>query len=313
MFRHLLIPVDGTVSCIESMGQALELAQSIGARVTFLPLVRRHAGQRVADMNDAPGACLDKEFAWELLARAEAAARAQGVPSLSMRMSSDPAAVAIIAAAREHGCDLICLGWHEHRWNAVNSCWQADGGVAAAEVPVLVCASDRRPIVTRATGRFHDQRRVMADTLHMWLAVIRAARGRDTAPSRPAMRQIVTSLHELQRHRHRRAEGAQLFNLLRQRTSAADAELDELERQDQRDGEIFDALAGMVEDEAQPALSLDLLEQAVRNYAQFVWERMGREEGVVLPAARRYLGEADWAEITRVFDDPTAACPMARI
>jgi hypothetical protein len=31
--------------------------------------------------------------------------------------------------------------------------------------------------------------------------------------------------------------------------------------------------------------------------AQFAWERMGRIEGVVLPAARRYLRDEDWSAL----------------
>ncbi|TDN57799.1 universal stress protein [Paraburkholderia sp. BL10I2N1] len=307
MYRHLLIPFDGSFPGVESMGQALELAQSIGARVTFLPLLRWHAGESFADMDDVPCAYPDEECASELVARASAAARAQGVPCLSAGMSSASSAVAIVNAAREHGCDLICIGRHQYEMNAGDSRGPADSVVGAADVPVLVCARDRRPVVTRATGRLLDQHRSIADTLHGWLAVIRAARARGTAPGRQVMRQIVGRLHELQTQRYRRGDNASLFALLRQSSSAADAELDELERQDQYAGQILDELAGMVEDETQLALSCDHLEQAVRAYAQFVWERMGREEGVVLPAARRYLCEADWAAIAAGFDDPPAA------
>jgi hemerythrin-like domain-containing protein len=38
-----------------------------------------------------------------------------------------------------------------------------------------------------------------------------------------------------------------------------------------------------------------------------MWEHLGREEGVILPAAQRYLTDEDWAEIDAAFaenDDP---------
>jgi hypothetical protein len=39
---------------------------------------------------------------------------------------------------------------------------------------------------------------------------------------------------------------------------------------------------------------------APERYARFVWD-LGREEGVVLPAAERHLTAEDWAEIDAAF------------
>jgi hemerythrin-like domain-containing protein len=39
----------------------------------------------------------------------------------------------------------------------------------------------------------------------------------------------------------------------------------------------------------------------VKAYASFLWDHMGREEGVILPAAQRHLNDADWAEIDAAF------------
>ena len=36
-------------------------------------------------------------------------------------------------------------------------------------------------------------------------------------------------------------------------------------------------------------------------YASFLWDHMGREEGVILPAAQRHLNDADWADIDAAF------------
>jgi hemerythrin-like domain-containing protein len=47
--------------------------------------------------------------------------------------------------------------------------------------------------------------------------------------------------------------------------------------------------------------NLAALESAVERYATFVWDHLGREEGVVLPAAERHLTAEDWAEIDAAF------------
>jgi hemerythrin-like domain-containing protein len=73
------------------------------------------------------------------------------------------------------------------------------------------------------------------------------------------------------------------------------------------------ALAGAGDGEAR-AVALGALAAAVGRYADFVWNHLGREEGVVLPAARRHLSEADWAEIDAAFaanDAPRLASDTA--
>ena len=57
-----------------------------------------------------------------------------------------------------------------------------------------------------------------------------------------------------------------------------------------RRGETFSSL-----------VDLDALEQAVSRYSRFIWDHMGREEGVILPAAQKFLAVEDWAEIDRAF------------
>jgi hypothetical protein len=43
------------------------------------------------------------------------------------------------------------------------------------------------------------------------------------------------------------------------------------------------------------------LEESVAGYATFLWDHMGREEGVILPAAQRFLLAEDWAAIDHAF------------
>ncbi len=38
-------------------------------------------------------------------------------------------------------------------------------------------------------------------------------------------------------------------------------------------------------------------------YAAFLWDHMGREEGVILPAAQRHLLPEDWAAIDAAFTE----------
>jgi hemerythrin-like domain-containing protein len=89
--------------------------------------------------------------------------------------------------------------------------------------------------------------------------------------------------------------------------TSVNAELDELERQHARDRQLVSGLGievyslyATTDTSAQQA-ALVRLEDTVAHYAAFMWEHLGREEGVILPAAQRFLTESDWAAIDAAF------------
>jgi len=304
MYRHFLVPVDGTDACIEAIGHAVEFARSIGARITFLSLPREQADESLARRSmSADVERGDRD--WELLARAEAAARAQGVPCSSCAAGDGASFPLIVAAAREHDCDLICMAPRvrpvepaEPLESGAGACDDFDGVDAA----VLICPVHRRPAHSRVIGTLLHEHRAIADELHAWLSMLRNARTGGISRERAPMRESIRRLRDLLAHRHRSKEELWLHPRLRDRTSAVDAELDELDRQHQRHEALLEELAVMVDHEVQAGASAERIEQAVKTYAQFTWEHMGREEGVVLPAARRHLRDEDWLEIATAFD-----------
>ncbi|RKE39617.1 nucleotide-binding universal stress UspA family protein [Paraburkholderia sp. BL23I1N1] len=313
MYRHFLVPVGDIDSCIEATGHAIAFAQSMGARITFLPILYQqastlqHEDSREPGMADAAqSACDARERALELLARAEAAARAQGVPYSSVAASGETPFDSIVAAAVKFECDLICIAPGQWLAEADDVVVAPSDGSDAGNVAVLIGAADRRPATSRAIGVLLDQHRTIADTVHALLDCVRIARAAGQQPEPIFMREALERLRDLQVRRHRLKEDVRFFQRLRECTSVADAELDELECQHQRDEQLLYALAELVERDAEPGVPIGRLEQALDVYAQFTWEHLGREEGVVLPAARRYLRDEDWNEIATAFDATAA-------
>lgn len=98
-----------------------------------------------------------------------------------------------------------------------------------------------------------------------------------------------------------------MFARLRERAPTANAELDELHRQHARDHELVDELTLRVDalEAAAPgdatAKALQNLDISVKAYAAFLWDHMGREEAVILPAAQRHLTAQDWAHVDAAF------------
>jgi nucleotide-binding universal stress UspA family protein/hemerythrin-like domain-containing protein len=308
MYRHVLVPVDGTDLSIETVGQAAELARTLGARITFFHAQPNHAASLFGDA-EIVRATSPAQFAYayegrarELLAKAESAARAQGVPCESRTTVSDSPYAAIVAAARDARCDLIFMASHGRRSQlGMMLGSQTLKVLANAGIPVLVSATANPPPAARALGVIRDEHRSLAAVLHAWMHLLAQARSANARPDPALAQAIVRYIQKFPVALHHPKEDDYLFRKLRERTSEIDAELDELERQHLRDRELVAELAAMTERAASGAVDASELERAVQRYADFMWDHLGREEGVVLPAAERYLTTEDWAEINAVF------------
>lgn len=287
MYRHLLVALDSTDLSVEGVGNAVGLARAVGARITFLhtrPDV--HAGH-----------------AAEALAKAEAAARATGVPCSSVQAASDQAATVIGEAARSRGCDLIFMA--AGRPGAAQSA-QSLGPLMDAGLPVLLPGAGEPGPPAHAIGILRDEHRSLAAALHAWMHALASARSAGSAADPALMRSVARYVELFSTMLHHPKEERHLFRLLRARTHAFDTELDELERQHRRDHELVADLARRVDALAAAGGSAAIdatreLEDAVRAYAAFQWEHLGREEGLILPAAQRHLREQDWLEIDSAF------------
>lgn len=308
MYRHLLVPIDGTDLSTETIGGAVELARTLFARITFFHAQPDHAASLGGDAevvrltSPADFAYLYEGRARELLAKAESAARARGVPCASSIMVSDVPYRAIIAAAREVGCDLIFMASHGRRDNIRMMLGSQTLKVLMnSEIPVLVSAIADPPAPVQAVGIIRDEHRSLTAVLHAWLHLIKTAQGQGVPPDADLMQAIVHYIQAFPVALHHPKEEEYLFRRLRQRTSEVNAELDELERQHERDLHLVAELTSMVQGHAAGDVPLAQVEHTVSRYALFIWEHLGREEGVILPAAQRHLTDADWEEINAAF------------
>jgi nucleotide-binding universal stress UspA family protein/hemerythrin-like domain-containing protein len=309
----LLVPIDETDLSVEVVGNAVGLARTLAARVTFF-----HASVDEGALLQGDAEILrvtspqEYEYAFsgksrEILAKAEAAARALGVPCDSMHAVSDKPAAAIVAAAKARGCDLIFMASHGRRTKLGMALGSETLSVLMhGGLPVLVSSAGEPTTKAHAIGIIRDEHRSLAAVVHAWIDTLARSREAARAPDAVVMRAIVHYVQMFPVALHHPKEETHLFKRLRERTAAMNAELDELERQHDRDEELVNELAQLVEnlasaDKTSWGDSASLLEQAVSRYATFLWEHMGREEGVILPAAQRHLLADDWAAIDAAF------------
>ncbi|KWA20939.1 universal stress protein [Burkholderia territorii] len=297
MYRHLLVTVDGAPGGIDAIGHALELARAVGARVTFV-------------LSDAaPDSRLSGARTPEHGAKVEAAARAQGL-SHAIAGAGQPGANETSPAklAGELGCDLIGVAALPHDADAAVAA-QRRSLLATSRVPVLVCPARRAPAEARVMARCLAAHRALGERLQALTMASKDpdAATRPTADAGGALAALA-SLAALQNARFGASAEARLCAALRMRAESAVAELDELERQRRRDAHALDALARLAAD----GLPSGAFDAALAAYARSAFEQMGRMEGVIFPAARRYLSDADWNELdTSAASGADAAKPDA--
>lgn len=144
MFKHILLPVDGSDLSLRAVDTGLELAAKLGARVYAFHVVPPFpALTYMVDIVQA-----NQEFyVQEAATRAEGylkevaqRASAAGVPcETGQEVDSHPYA-AIVAAATRQKCDLIVMA--SHGWRGIDRLLlgsETHKVIVNCDVPVLVC------------------------------------------------------------------------------------------------------------------------------------------------------------------------------
>lgn len=117
MFKHLLLPTDGSKLSEASVWAGVTLARDQGAKVTgFYVMPSFPSIMYDADgLSNLSGEKFDEisnHDADDALSFVSNAAQQAGVPYVTTRVTSDFPYQAIIKQAKESGCDLICMASH---------------------------------------------------------------------------------------------------------------------------------------------------------------------------------------------------------
>ena len=119
MFKHLLIPTDGSESSKEAIEKGIQVAESMRARVTGIYVMPEfHVfTYRTEMLEDTPPqfAADCRDHADRYLAVIDRAASKAGVACDTVSVTSDHPFEAIIKTAGEKGCDLIIMSSHGRR------------------------------------------------------------------------------------------------------------------------------------------------------------------------------------------------------
>jgi nucleotide-binding universal stress UspA family protein len=138
MYQHVLIPTDGSERSNAAAAHAVELAKTLGAKVTAIAVSDPFPfiAAEPAVLTDVPEQYeADAEAAGQdRLGTVQEAAQAAGVPYQGVHVFHDHPFEAIIDEADKQGCDLIVMASHGRR------------GISA-----LVLGSETNKVLTHST------------------------------------------------------------------------------------------------------------------------------------------------------------------
>jgi len=118
MFKHILVPTDGSSLSADTVKRAVVFAKEIGAKITFFyakpdyPVAYYGEGALIDPTTPEKFAEMADKQAREILGAATAAGNEAGVTSASASVISDIPYEAIIEAATSAACDLIFMSSH---------------------------------------------------------------------------------------------------------------------------------------------------------------------------------------------------------
>lgn len=138
MYKHILIPTDGTALSELAIEKGIAFAREIGARITVVRCVEPAAFLVMASVQLAETQQRYRQHALEQaasqLGQAQDKAKAAGVPCETVQVDHDHPYQAIIDTAKARGCDLIAMASHGRR------------GISA-----LVLGSETTKVLTHST------------------------------------------------------------------------------------------------------------------------------------------------------------------
>ena len=163
MYKHILVPTDGSPLSQAAAVSAVKLAHALGARITGLfaapaatPVAYRGllpVGLRTPE----EGAALIEKVAARYLGVIERAASAEGVRCEVIHVTNDFPADAILDVAKRRRCDLIVMASHGRRGiTGLLLGSETQKVLARATMPVLVHRSAARRSQAVRPGRHRE-------------------------------------------------------------------------------------------------------------------------------------------------------------
>ncbi len=159
-------------------------------------------------------------------------------------------------------------------------------------------------MLNTALAILHDEHRSLAAVIHGLRFLVRQAQQTGKTPDFKLLWAMLYYIEHFPAALHHPKEDAYLFARLRERTSAADAVIAELQQQHRDDGALTASLQRALGNcEAGTADGLRQFSDALERFAEATWKHMNLEESVLIPLAKQHLLGEDWIAIGEAFGE----------
>ncbi len=149
MFKHILLPTDGSKLSDKVVKQAIKMAKAMGAKITAIHVMPDYA-RYVSERYNVPAAIaapVKRKYKEEAAALSEeildqvcAAGAAAGVDCARVSVTGDSPYEAIIKQATVSGCDLIVMASHGRKGlQSMLLGSETQKVLVYSKIPVLVC------------------------------------------------------------------------------------------------------------------------------------------------------------------------------
>ena len=147
MYKHILVPTDGSRLSVKAIKAAAQLAKAIGAKLTgvyvippYVPPMYGEAVVYVPEVSPRRYKELSQKEAKKALAAVEIEAQTAGVPCKALSVTADQAWQGIIRTAHAKKCDLIVMASHGRRGlTGLLLGSETTKVLTHSKTPVLVC------------------------------------------------------------------------------------------------------------------------------------------------------------------------------
>ena len=145
VFKHILIPTDGSATADKAVAAGIEYAREAGARVTLFTVLPDYRTARARSPESQPPFSTEEYVrrcerkASQVLRSALERAQAAGVECETDYAQDDEPYRAIVNAAEGHECDAIFMASHVRSW--LGRLWhrsETQGVLAGSRVPTMV-------------------------------------------------------------------------------------------------------------------------------------------------------------------------------
>lgn len=145
MFKHLLVPLDGSQLSDLAVDRAISFAKEASAQITFFfakpdyPIAFYGEGALIDSATPEQFAEMAEAQAQEILRAAQTKAQSQGVTSSVLSLTNSAPWEGIVSAAQQVGADLIFMASHgRHGFSGLLLGSETQKVLTHSKIPVLV-------------------------------------------------------------------------------------------------------------------------------------------------------------------------------